>query len=95
MQILIALIIFLELISYIVIIDVILSWLLLLWIRFRPRFIANIIDPLYLNVRKFIPTRFWPFDFTPIVIILLIMFMKWALYLLFPELSVEINNLIN
>lgn len=95
MQILIALIIFLELISYIVIIDVILSWLLLLWIRFRPTFIANIIDPLYLNVRKIIPTRFWPFDFTPIVIILLIMFIKWALYILFPELPIEINNIIN
>ncbi len=93
MQILIAIIIFLELITYIIFIDVILSWLQLVWIRFRPKFIANIIDPLYSKVRKIIPTTFWPFDFTPIIIILLIIFIKWALFIVFPSLPFEINNL--
>lgn len=95
MQILIALVIFLELISYIVIFDVIISWLQLVWIRFRPRFIANIIDPIYLIIRKVIPTGFWPFDFTPIIVILWVYFIKWALFILFPQLPFEINNLMN
>lgn len=95
MNIFLALIIFLELLSYIVILDVILSWLLLLWLRVRPKFIANIIDPLYYNVRKIIPTRFWPFDFTPAIIIILIIFIKWALFIMYPELAYEINNLTN
>lgn len=92
---LLAIIILLEIISYIVILDVILSWLILLWIRFRPKFVADIIDPLYKNVRKYIPTSIWPLDFTPIVIILLLMFIKGAIFILFPELQIEFNNLIN
>lgn len=95
MKILLVIIIFLEIMSYIIIIDVILSWLTLIWIRFRPKFIADIIDPIYKNVRKFIPTRFWPLDFTPIVVILLLLFIKWALFIVFPELQIEVNNLLN
>ncbi len=95
MQILIAIIIFLKLISYIVIFDVILSWLMAFWLNIRPKFIADIIDPLYSTVKKIIPTIIWPFDFTPIIIILLTAFIKWALYIIFPELQIEINNLMN
>lgn len=95
MQILIAIVIFLEIISYIVIFDVILSWLTLFWLKFRPKFIADIIDPIYSSVKKIIPTSFWPLDFTPIVIILLLLFLKWALFIIFPELQLEINNLMN
>lgn len=90
---LMTIIILLEIVSYIVIFDVILSWLILLWINFRPKFIADIIDPLYKNIKKIIPTSIWPFDFTPIVIILLLMFIKGALYIVFPELQIEVNNL--
>lgn len=92
---LLTIIILLEIVSYIVIFDVILSWLILLWLRFRPKFVANIIDPLYKNVRKYIPTAIWPLDFTPIVIILLLMFIKGALFIIFPELELEFNNLMN
>lgn len=67
-------IIFLNLIVYIIIIDIILSWLTLVWLRFRPVFIANIIDPMYKLVKKYIPTNIWPIDFTPIIILLLIQF---------------------
>jgi len=87
-------VILLEMISYIVIFDVILSWLTLLGIRFRPKFISDIIDPLYKNVKKFIPTAFWPLDFTPIVIIILLIFLKWVIFILFPEVQVEFSKLI-
>jgi len=93
MEILLAIIIFIEILSYIVIADVILSWLTLFWLRFRPKFIADIIDPMYKNVKKIIPTTFWPMDFTPIVIILLLFFLKWTLFIIFPELQIEVNNL--
>ena len=90
-----ALIIFIEIVSYIVIFDVILSWLMLFWLRFRPQFVADIIDPLYENVKKIIPTTIWPVDFTPIVVILLLIFIRWALFIIFPELQVEASNLLN
>jgi len=64
-----AIIIFLELIQYLVIFDVILSWLMLAGIRFRPRFLASILDPLYKKTKEFIPTSLGPVDFTPIIII--------------------------
>ncbi len=67
-------IIFLKLIVYIIIFDIIISWLHLFWVRFRPEFVANIIDPMYSTVRKYIPTTIWPIDFTPIVILLIIQF---------------------
>lgn len=69
MQIIQAIMLFFEIIIIIIIIDVILSWLTLLWLRIRPKFIANIIDPMYFFVKKYIPTNIGPFDLTPIVII--------------------------
>jgi len=93
MQILIAVIIFLEILSYLVIIDVVLSWLPLLWIKFRPKFIADIMDPLYTGIKKIIPTTFWPFDFTPLLILFLLFFIESTLYIIFPDLTTEVNNL--
>jgi uncharacterized protein YggT (Ycf19 family) len=70
------LIIFFEIIEYIIIVDVILSWLLLFWIRFRPKILADLIDPFYNFIRKNLPSSFWPFDFTPIILILVLTFIR-------------------
>ena len=94
MQILLAIIIFLEIISYIVIIDVIFSWLRIFWLKSKPKLITDIINPLYENIRKIIPTSIWPLDFTPIVVIIMLMFIKWALFIIFPELKVDVFNLL-
>ncbi len=91
----IAIFIFLELIFYVVFIDVIISWLLLFWINFRPKFIADIIDPMYKFVRSIIPTTFWPIDFTPIIIIIIIYFLRWLLFLLNPWIEDLIKNLVS
>ncbi len=93
MYILIVIIIFLELIYWIVIFDVILSWLTLLWLKARPKFVADIIDPLYKNIKKILPTSIWPIDLTPIVVIIIIIFIKWLLFMAFPELKIEASNL--
>lgn len=94
MQIILAIIIFLDIIQYIVFFDVILSWLTLLWINFRPNFIWDILNPIYNNIKKVIPTTIWPIDITPIVIILLCSFLRWLLITAFPEISNEISNLL-
>lgn len=67
-----AILIFIELIEYIIFFDVILSWLVLLWIKFRPEFIKWIIEPIYAKVKKIIPTNIWYLDFTPIVVIIIL-----------------------
>lgn len=79
--------VFLDLLALLVFIDVILSWLLIFQINFRPKFIANIIDPIYKFIKNNIPTTIWPMDFTPIVAIFWLYFLKWLLLLLFPEIS--------
>jgi len=49
---------FLDIIYYLVIFDVILSWLALAGIRFRPKIIVDILRPVYSLVKKNIPTTF-------------------------------------
>lgn len=95
MQILLAIIILLEILSYIIIFDVIISWLNAFWLRFRPKFLSDIVDPIYKNIKKIVPTTIWPMDFTPIVVILLLLFIKGWLFILFPDLQIEANNLMN
>jgi len=88
-----AMVIFLELIFYIVVFDVILSWLRLAGVNFRPKFMRDILDPMYLFVRKYIPSRFWAFDFTPIIIILASSFLKWIIIASSPEVAALLNQL--
>lgn len=76
-----------DIIQYFVIFDVILSWLILFWLRIRPKFIANIMDPIYLRVKKTIPSTFWVMDFTPIIILFILFFIKWLIYSLDPSIQ--------
>ena len=90
MQILFWIIIMLEILSWFILIDVILSLLqVLFWVRLRPAFISSIIDPMYANIKKYIPTSIWVLDLTPMVAILLVVFIKWALFIMFPELRTQ------
>lgn len=84
--------ILLDLLYYIIIFHIILSWLTLFWILIRIKFIDDLILPIYKNVKKIIPTNIWPFDFTPIIIIFIILFLKWLIMMFFPEFS---NNALN
>ncbi|MDD3646026.1 MAG: YggT family protein [Candidatus Gracilibacteria bacterium] len=83
-----AILIFLNIIIYLIFFDVILSWLTLFGIRWRPQFIASIIDPLYAFVRKIIPTRIGAFDLTPIVILIAIYFISGVILTIYPELGI-------
>lgn len=94
-QILIAIVIFLQILFYTIIIDVILSWLAIIWLQIRPKFIADIIDPIYKKIKSVIPTSIWPLDFTPIVVIIFITFLQWFIYILFPEVQRELFDLLN
>jgi len=91
---LLALFILLEILEYLVFLDVILSWLTLFGLKFRPKFLVSILGPLYRIVKQYIPTRFGAFDFTPIIILLLLWFMKGLIVINFPEVQQTINSLI-
>lgn len=79
--------IFLDIISLFVFVDVILSWPMIFGINLRPQFLANIIDPIYKYIKNNISTTIWPMDFTPIVVIFWIYFLKILIISFFPEVS--------
>lgn len=79
--------IFLDILWLLVFVDVILSWLSIFQINIRPKFLANIIDSIYEFIKKNISTTIGPLDFTPIIVIFLIYFLKKLLIIFFPEIS--------
>ena len=83
---------FLDLIQWIILLDVILSWTVLLGINFQPRFIKAITVPLYEMVRKYIPTTFSGMDFAPIVIYIGINIASTLLILLDPAVKSYISR---
>ena len=87
--------ILLELIWYLILLDVILSWLTLAGLQIRPKFISDIIDPFYKNIKSFIPTNIWPIDFTPIVAIIFIYFLHALIGLISPETIIYIQQLLS
>lgn len=80
-----AVIILLEIITYIIIADVILSWLTLFWVNWRPVFISSILDPIYQKIKKILPTTIWPLDLTPIVVLLVIWVAESIIISMFPQ----------
>ena len=89
----IAIKIFLDIIFYLIIFDVILSWLNLFWLRYRPKFLAQIIDPIYATINKFIPTTFGMFRFDALIAILIIFFLQGLLIMIIPWLDQELLRL--
>lgn len=85
--ILVAILLLADIIKFFIIIDVILSWLVLFWLKIRPRFIWEIMDPLYKKVRDTIPSTFWALDFTPIILIFLLYFIKEIIFSIDPSIQ--------
>jgi len=83
----IAILLLTDIIKFIIIIDIILSWLSLLWFRIRPKFVSDIIDPIYKSIKNIIPTSFWPIDFTPIIILIILIIIKGIIYSFDPSIA--------
>lgn len=77
----------LEIFSRLILIDVILSWLTAFWFNIRPKFLRDLIDPLYAFIKKHIQTSISVFDFTPIILLLIIIVFQILLVWFFPELN--------
>jgi len=63
---------FFRALSWIIIIDVVLSWLSLLGLRIVIGPLSQITQPLYAMVRKVLPTTIGVIDITPIILILIL-----------------------
>lgn len=67
---LLSLIVFLSLLEWAVFFDIVLSFLRIVGIRFRPTFLGSITDPLYDIVRRALPTAMGRFDFSPLIVLI-------------------------
>lgn len=65
-----------KIIYFLIIIDIILSWLTLLWINFRIEYIKSILEPIYEKIKKIFPTIIWPFEFAPLILLMFIFFIQ-------------------
>jgi len=95
MIIILAFLIFLRILSYLIILDIILSWLTIFGLKLRPKFLSDIIDPIYNSIKKVIPTTIGPLDFTPIVVYIFIFFLTGLIFGLFPWSQVEFLKILN
>ena len=84
--------VFAQLLIYIIIFDVIISWLAIFWVRIRPQFLADLIDPLYKFIREYLPTRFGPVDFTPIVFVIVLGLIQLMIFSHFPQIPAQLPN---
>lgn len=92
---LVSILLFADIITYIVFFDVILSWLSLFWLRVRPKFVSDLLDPIYKKIKDLVPTTIWPLDLTPIVIILLMMIIQWFVIAYDPSIGPYYRDLIS
>lgn len=74
--------IFLNLIFYIIFLDIIISWLNVFWLKIRIKFIRDIINPIYKTIREYLPTKFSFLDLTPLYAIFILMILNHILYYL-------------
>lgn len=93
LEILTAIIILIQLIVWVIVAHIILSWLQVFGLNIKIKFIDQIITPIYKQIESVIPTTFGPFTFTPIIVLLILMFIKGAIYILFPTLPYFVPQL--
>ncbi|MDD2487805.1 MAG: YggT family protein [Candidatus Gracilibacteria bacterium] len=77
--------IFLNLIEWVIIIDIIFSWLQLFGLKIKIDFIRSITTPIYFHVRKYLPTTIGPVDFAPIIIFIMISIISSFITYIRPE----------
>lgn len=91
--ILFALALFLDFLFIFVIIDVVLSWLSLFWVRFRPRIFNEVLDPIYRSFKNNLPMTIGPFDFTPIAVLIVLQFALALIFSYSPDVKTLFFNL--
>ncbi len=93
--IILTIIIFTDILTYIIFADVILSWLTLVWVNIRPKFISSILDPIYDKIKQHIPVSFWPFLFTPLVLLIFLYFVKLLIFMADPSIKIHYYQILN
>lgn len=71
---------------------IVLSWLSILGVHIRIGFISRIVEPMFDNIAKYLPTRFLSIDISPLILILAITLVKGLILTVFPETQVFLHS---
>lgn len=93
--ILLVLLIIIDLFKIMIFIHIIFSWLNVIWVKFKIDFIDSILEPIYERIRNTIPTTIWPFDISPVILLLFIFFTQGLIKLYDIETFINYKNIIN
>lgn len=94
-NILLVILVFIKLLKLVIIFDVILSWLNFFWLRITINFVKNITNPLYSMIWNLIPTRFWIFSLSALIIFLILIFLEGLIGAYDKNIILKFNELIN
>lgn len=94
-HILVTILLIIDILKIFIIINIIFSWLKLLWIWIKIDFIDSILDPIYERIKNTIPTTFWPFDLTPAIFFLSLVFFQALINLYDPNAYINYKQMIN
>lgn len=83
-----------ELLYIFIIINIIFSWINILWWNFKINFINSILDPIYENIKKIIPTVIWPFEIAPLILIIILSIFQLIIYKIDPNVLSTYKNII-
>lgn len=93
--ILISILLLADVMFYLILIDVIFSWIsVFVWRDIKIKFISNILDPIYDSIKKVIPTTFWPMEFVPIILIFAIWIIQWLIWAYDMEIILTYRDLL-
>jgi uncharacterized protein YggT (Ycf19 family) len=76
MNVLVALIILIQLLQWLVIAHVVMSFLPIFGIKMKISFINDLLDPVYKTIENTIPTTIAGLSFTPIIILIILQFFR-------------------
>ncbi len=88
--ILIAILILTDIITWMIIASVLMSWL-----GIKIKILDSILGPSYDFIEKYIPTKIWPLSFTPVVLIFVLYFIRWLVFIYDPNIQSYYYQIIN
>ena len=84
-----------DLMFIIIFIHIVLSWMQILWVKIKIKFIDSILEPIYKKIKNIIPTTIWPFELAPAIVIVILLFVQIFIANYDPVLFTNYKNLIN
>ncbi len=85
--------VFLELIKWLIFIEIILSWAAFFGVFIAIPFINAIIGPMFTRIREMLPVQFFGLDFTALIILFSIQILQRTMETFFPILALYIPSI--